>query len=1353
MGDTGGVRSSWGWGLPSYREYEIEDEPSRHEVPVFVPQSPSMGGRAPQGSYMAGRVPQSPSLGGRRHSMSTVHVPDTPKQRTLQSPAFVSKYLKVKDRLSSAREDCLELRQEASDLQEYSNAKIERVTRYLGVLAEKARRLDEVALDSESRIAPLKYEKKKLFNDLVSAKGNVRVFCRARPQFEDEGPSTTSYPDDFTLRLNSNVTAAPNKDFELDRIYGPHISQGDIFQDIQPLVQSALDGYNVSIFAYGQTGSGKTYTMEGPSHDRGIYYRAVEELFDLVNTESTPTSRTSFFVTMFELYNEQVRDLLKASDNRDASTVMLGEPGHDVELVDERIDSPSGFTRVFKFGNQMRANVDGVKSDRSSRSHLVVTVHIHTSDSLTGEELYSKLSMVDLAGSERLSKAEAIGDRLTESLHINKSLSALGDVFSALSGKKDYIPYDHSKLTQLLADSLGGDSKAVLLVNVSPSNGNVQETVATLNFASRARNAEISLGNRDTIKKWRDMASEARKELYEKEKEAAEAQGEVMHLRSALREADDQCLLLFGEVQKAWKLASSLQADLTSHESYINKLQVENNRLNEHKSRDNDQYASLKTQLTVLTTREEQYNSQLNEREARIEALEVRVQVLEQQLNEARMAAARSVPARQDNSAEFQKLREEVENAVDINQKLEEELSKRDELIERLHQENEKLFERLTDRTGTVGSPRVSASPKIPHAGPRAMEDLNLDGGFSSEGAVPASPDMRSSNSMRNSSAGPQSPPGGGVALLKYGSGEQVKTTPAGEYLTAALMDFNPDQYESDAAIADGANKLLMLVLAAVVKAGASREHEMLAEIQGAVFAFIRKMENRTTMDTMLVSRVRILYIRSLLTRAPELQSLKVPPVERFLEKVGSGSSSGRTSRTSSLGSSPQRSPSHRSNGDDHGHGFRVNLRQEKRSKFSSIFSKLRGSDQDNGRQHVSEGKLKETTEEARAFAIGNTSLASLFVHTPAGELRRQIRGWLAENFDFLSLTGGESIGGVSSYLELLSTAILDGWMSGLGVPSHPSTDALGQLLSEYTKMVYMRQLQHLKDVAATLATEEAEDASQVTKLRSALESVEHKRRKVLMQMRTNAALLTEVGSPARNPSVDTEDSRVASLISLEDILKQAEAICQDAPQSGTTANKKLSYLRHLDAIEERMNTLLFIDRPCAQKYIMDTRKFVESLEEQQEVLSIQHARSRTMNGLNTSSDFAEWNERRSNGVDTEIIQWSVLQFNNGSATPFVIKCGATSNLELVVKAQPKMHEINGKEIVAVVPVPAALSGLSVEEIRQAISHLPESFCQLAMARTADGTRARYTRLYKTLAIRVPSLKHVVEELEESVSK
>lgn len=113
--------------------------------------------------------------------------------------------------------------------------------------------------------------------------------------------------------------------------------------------------------------------------------------------------------------------------------------------------------------------------------------------------------------------------------------------------------------------------------------------------------------------------------------------------------------------------------------------------------------------------------------------------------------------------------------------------------------------------------------------------------------------------------------------------------------------------------------------------------------------------------------------------------------------------------------------------------------------------------------QQVTGGKLREIQEEAKSFAVGNKALAALFVHTPAGELQRQIRSWLAENFEFLSVTGDEASGGTTGQLELLSTAIMDGWMAGLGAALPPNTDALGQLLSEYAKRVFTSQLQHLK--------------------------------------------------------------------------------------------------------------------------------------------------------------------------------------------------------------------------------------------------------------------------------------------------
>jgi hypothetical protein len=248
----------------------------------------------------------------------------------------------------------------------------------------------------------------------------------------------------------------------------------------------------------------------------------------------------------------------------------------------------------------------------------------------------------------------------------------------------------------------------------------------------------------------------------------------------------------------------------------------------------------------------------------------------------------------------------------------------------------------------------------------------------------------------------------------------------------------------------------------------------------------------------------------------------------------------GRT-RSSSGSSSPGRSPVRYY--DEQIYGFKVNLKPEKKSKLVSVVSRIRGHDQDTGRQQVTGGKLREIQDEAKSFAIGNKPLAALFVHTPAGELQRQIRSWLAESFEFLSVTADDVSGVTTGQLELLSTAIMDGWMAGVGAAVPPHTDALGQLLSEYAKRVYTSQMQHLKDIAGTLASEEAEDAGQVAKLRSALESVDHKRRKILQQMRSDAALFTleEGSSPVQNPSTAAEDSRLASLISLDAILKQVK--------------------------------------------------------------------------------------------------------------------------------------------------------------------------------------------------------------------
>lgn len=1250
-----------------------------------------------------------PPVAPRRYSMSIS------SQSELSKHAANSKFLRLNDKVKLVREDFLQLRQEAIDLQEYSSAKLDRVTRYLGVLADKTRKLDQAALETEARIFPLLSEKKKLFNDLLTAKGNVKVFCRVRPLFEEEGPDIVEFPDDYTLRINTedDSLSNPKKDFEFDRVYGPHVGQADLFADIQPFVQSAFDGYNVSLFAYGQTSSGKTHTMEGSSHDRGLYARSFEELFDLSNSDATSTSRYSFSVSVIELYNEQITDLLLESGSTQPK-VYIGSLDCVLELVQEKVENPIEFNRILKTAFHNR----GTDTLKFKVSHLIVIVHIYYTNLITGENIYSKLSLVDLAGSESTRVEDETGERATEMLHVLKSLSALGDVLASLTSKKDTIPYENSVLTKVLADSLGGgNSITLMIVNICPNVPSMSETLSSLNFSSRARNAMLSLGNRDTIKKWKDIANDSRKELLDKEKEVNDLKLESVGVKQDLKRANDQCVLLFNEVQKAWKVSFTLQSDLKTENIMVaDKLKIEK-----------DQNMHLRNQITQLLQVEQEQKLQIEQKDSTIQMLQAKLKNIESQLNEAFLSNETRTTNDSKSQAEEHSSNKATGDDMDsaaVTKRLEDELKKRDALIERLHEENEKLFDRLTEKASLAGSPQVSSpSPRGPISQSRDLQrnDNTNAKGRPGDGVSP----LASEKSER------------AIALVKTGT-DIVKTTPAGEYLTSALNDFDPEQYDSLAAISDGANKLLMLVLAAVIKAGASREHEILAEIRDAVFAFVRKMEPRRVMDTMLVSRVRILYIRSLLARSPELQSIKVSPVERFLEKPNNGRSRS-SSRSSSPGRSPVRYDSSSRNMlvEDQIQGFKVNIKPEKKSKLSSVVLKIRGIDQETWRQHITGGKLREITEEAKSYAVGNKALAALFVHTPAGELQRQIRNWLAENFDFLSIAD-DTVAGATGQLELLSTAIMDGWMAGLGAAQPPTTDALGQLLSEYARRLYTSQLQHLKDIAGTLATEAAEDSAQVAKLRSALESVDHKRRKILQQMKSDMEMLNleDGAAPIRNPSTAAEDARLASLISLDGILKQVKDIMRQTSVTVLSKSKKRSLLVSLDALSEQMPSLLDIDHPCAQRHIAEARHDVESTAEEDDKLL-------------DAGQGSKFSADTTHSSETDVAQWNVLQFNTGATTPFIIKCGANSHSELVVKADARVQEPKGGEIVRVVPRPTVLESMSLEEMKDVFLQLPEALSLLALARTADGTRARYSRLYRTLAMKVPALRDLVGELEK----
>ncbi|XP_045064586.1 kinesin-like protein KIFC3 isoform X8 [Coregonus clupeaformis] len=350
--------------------------------------------------------------------------------------------------------------------------------------------------------------RKKCHNELVRLKGNIRVFCRVRPVCRGERDSAENMvsfdPDDDALLYLSNKGKLMT--FELDKVFHPQATQEQVFQEVQSLVTSCIDGFNVCIFAYGQTGSGKTYTMEGVAKDPGINQRALRLLFSEV-TEKAPDWDFKITVSMVEIYNETLRNLL--GDNQGEKLDIKMNPdgsGHLYVpgLTEFTVQSPEDINRVFELGHMNRATACTNLNEHSSRSHALLIITVAGFNSSTGHRTQGKLNLVDLAGSERIAKSGAEGSRLREAQCINKSLSALGDVINALRSRHSHVPFRNSRLTYLLSDSLSGDSKTLMMVQVSPLVSNMSESVCSLKFAQRVRT--IELGNA-TRRQWENSST------------------------------------------------------------------------------------------------------------------------------------------------------------------------------------------------------------------------------------------------------------------------------------------------------------------------------------------------------------------------------------------------------------------------------------------------------------------------------------------------------------------------------------------------------------------------------------------------------------------------------------------------------------------------------------------------------------------------------------------------------------------------------------------------------------------------------------------------------------------------------
>ncbi|XP_061338036.1 kinesin-like protein KIN-14S [Gastrolobium bilobum] len=388
-------------------------------------------------------------------------------------------------------------------------------------------------------------ERRRLYNEVVELKGNIRVFCRCRPLNESEiangSVSVVNFESSSDNELQVIGSDSSKKQFKFDHVFRPEDNQEAVFSQTKPIVTSVLDGFNVCIFAYGQTGTGKTFTMEGTPEHRGVNYRTLEELFRITE-ERHGVMKYELRVSMLEVYNEKIRDLLVENSTQPTKKLEIKQTAEGTQevpgLVEARVYGTEDVWEMLKTGNRVRSVGSTCANELSSRSHCLLRVTVMGENLINGLKTKSHLWLVDLAGSERVGKTEAEGERLKESQFINKSLSALGDVISALASKSAHVPYRNSKLTHLLQSSLGGDCKTLMFVQVSPSAADLGETLCSLNFATRVRGIESGPARKQVelteLFKYKQMAEKLKHD--EKETKKLQDNLQTLQLRLAARE-------------------------------------------------------------------------------------------------------------------------------------------------------------------------------------------------------------------------------------------------------------------------------------------------------------------------------------------------------------------------------------------------------------------------------------------------------------------------------------------------------------------------------------------------------------------------------------------------------------------------------------------------------------------------------------------------------------------------------------------------------------------------------------------------------------------------------------------------
>mmetsp|Transcript_6046 Transcript_6046/g.9172 ORF Transcript_6046/g.9172 Transcript_6046/m.9172 type:complete len:1011 (+) Transcript_6046:111-3143(+) len=431
-------------------------------------------------------------------------------------------------------------KEEASKANQKAAEEIELQKAELAKAAAEMKRMQDMIAQLEAKRKADEERRRLLHNKVQDLLGHVRVYCRIRPKRKGSEAKEIEFKSrleegmgllEVTQETASTTGKANRKKvhkFTFDSVFGTASKQEDVFGQVQQLITSSMDGYDVTLFAYGQTGSGKTFTMFGPpdcdlttSNLRGIVPRAIDHIFETIEQAKERKWSYKLSASILEIYNETIFDLLggekkeksvgtpkkgKAAPGRKtrmgkniaSDKKNKGGKGLDIRknkagkvevvgLTRVPVESPQRLHELTRSAAERATRASTEMNARSSRSHTVFMLYIDGKHDEAEDTVQSMLTLVDLAGSERLSKTNAEGVRLAEAKSINMSLTLLGNCVRALAEKSKHVPYRNSKLTYLLYKALSGTGKTAVMVNISPEPVNSSETLCTLRFADKLK--------------------------------------------------------------------------------------------------------------------------------------------------------------------------------------------------------------------------------------------------------------------------------------------------------------------------------------------------------------------------------------------------------------------------------------------------------------------------------------------------------------------------------------------------------------------------------------------------------------------------------------------------------------------------------------------------------------------------------------------------------------------------------------------------------------------------------------------------------------------------------------------------